>query len=288
MTYTAVAGKPGYEADAALVTAELSNLPRTIGDSIVACGIGLVACRGNVTDYAPQLHNQTPRNWPPGSTWDIVPGAYIPDLQKVVVATQPTPGGGWHVPVYGELEGSRSITIHESMHAYDYEDDQRKSSDPAFLAARQADFALLGDYFQYPNGGAEETFAESAAMHFGRDQSTAGQWPTLANYWKTFAAAHPAGAMMVRKPQAHKRKHAAHIDQIGHATLHADGSLTLDLRADGANGEIGHALLLYKPDHPQYKMIKQHVAPGEPDHPALTVARPGMAVKPKTFIVRPF
>jgi len=65
MTYAAMPGKPGYEEDAALVTAQLIHFPQSIGDSIVATGIGLVACRGNVTDFAPQLHNQAPRNWPP-------------------------------------------------------------------------------------------------------------------------------------------------------------------------------------------------------------------------------
>ncbi len=273
MSYTATAGKPGYETDAALVTAELARFPQSIGNSIVACGIGLVACRGNVTDYAPELHNQAPRNWPPGSTWDIVPGAYIPELHKVVIATQPTPGGGWHVPIYGEKEGSRSIVIHESMHAYDYENlDNKKSADPAFLAARQADFALLGSYFQYPNGGAEETFAESAAMYFGSDQSTANSWPTLARYWETFAAANPP-------PVAAAAAQGDHDDNIGHATLHSDGTLSLNLRADGANGEIGHAQLTYTPDHPLYQAVAQHVTGAVPTQTT------GAA---QTFVVKPF
>jgi hypothetical protein len=274
MAYAAVAGKPGYEADAALVTAQLVNFPRSIGDSILACGIGLVACRGNVTDFAPQLHNVQPRNWPAGSTWDIVPGAYIPELHKVVIATQPTPGGGWHVPVYGELEGSRSIVIHESMHAYDYETlDNKKSADPAFLAARQADFALLGAYFQYPNGGAEETFAESAAMHFGLDQSTADAWPTLAQYWRTFAAGHPAAAAVTAGAAA--QAIAPHDDTIGHATVHSDGTLSLNLRADGDNGEVGHARLTFAPNHPDYQAMTQHVTAG-----AQTAAG--------SFVVKPF
>ena len=277
MTYIAMPGKPGYEADAALVTAQLIHFPKTLGDSIVAAGISLVACRNNVTDFAPQLHNQAPRNWPPGSTWDIVPGAYIPELHQVVIATQPTPGGGWHVPVYGELEGSRSIVIHESMHAYDYENlDKKKSADPAFLAARQSDFALLGPYFQYPNGGAEETFAESAAMHFGLDQSTASTWPTLAQYWAAYAAGNPPPAA----PAAVSAQGTGdHDDHIGHATLHTDGTLALNLRADGDNGEIGHARVTIAPNHPLYPAITQHVT-GDAQTTATTA--------PQSFVVKPF
>jgi len=265
MTYAATPGQPGYDADAALVTAELVHFPQALGDSIVAAGIGLVACRGNVTDFAPQLHGVQPRNWPAGSTWDIVPGAYIPELHKVVIATQPTPGGGFHVPVYGELEGSRSIVIHESMHAYDYEDlDNKKSSNSAFLAARQADFALLGAYFQYPNGGAEETFAESAAMHFGRDQSTANAWPTLAQYWAAYAAGHPPPVIAATAMAAAAAAQAAlpHDDSIGHAVLHDSGVLSLNLTAHGDNGEIGHARLTYAPNHPDYDAVAQHVTAG--------------------------
>jgi hypothetical protein len=275
MSYAAVAGKPGYEADAALVTAELVNFPASIGDSIVASGIGLVACRNNVTDFAPQLHNVAPRNWPAGSTWDIVPGAYIPELHKVVIATQPTPGGGWHVPVYGELEGSRSIVIHESMHAYDYENlDNKKSADPAFLAARQTDFALLGAYFQYPNGGAEETFAESAAMHFGRDQSTANAWPTLAQYWAAFAKGQPPPATAAATVAAAAQAAQPHDDNIGHAVLLASGMLSLHLTAQGDNGEIGHARITYAPNHPDYTAIAQHVTSGAQTAPGNFVVKP--------------
>ncbi|HEY1630231.1 MAG TPA: hypothetical protein VGF56_02900 [Rhizomicrobium sp.] len=276
MSYAAAPGKPGYETDAALVTAELANFPKALGDSIIASGIGIVACRSNVTDYAPQLHNVQPRNWPAGSTWDIVPGAYIPELHKVVIATQPTPGGGWHVPVYGELEGSRSIVIHESMHAYDYEDlDNKKSAAPAFLTARQADFALLGAYFQYPNGGAEETFAESAAMRFGRDQSTANAWPALAQYWAAYAAGHPPPVVAAAIVAAAAAQAALpRGDNIGHAVLHDSGVLSLNLVAQGANGEIGHARLTYAPNHPDYQAMARHVTGGAQTAPGSFVVKP--------------
>lgn len=289
MSLKAVPGGAGQDGDAALVNAELAKLPKAIADSIAATGIGVVACHDSVTDYATDLRGIHPRNWPEGATWDSVPGAYIPAVHNVVIATIAGAGGARHVPAYGELQGSRSIAIHESMHAYDYEDDHRKSQHSDFLAARQADFALLGStYFTNETAGAEETFAESAAMHFGRDQSAANQWPHLSQYWAGFAVAHPWLAMIAPRPRTAQREHR-HVrrpEHIGQATMQKDGTLTLDLRADGDKGEIGHAFLIYKPDHAHYAAIKQHLVSNAPRHPARAMARG--AAEPTTFLVAPF
>src|SRR5262249_23172847 len=46
----------------------------------------VIACRGSVTDYRTDLKGVQPRGWPPGSTWDKVPGSNTPDKNEVVIA----------------------------------------------------------------------------------------------------------------------------------------------------------------------------------------------------------
>jgi hypothetical protein len=56
------------------------------------------------------------------------------------------------------------------------------------------------------------------------------------------------------------------LDSIGVATMSADGVIRLQLRAEGPNGEIGDALLIYAPDNPDYAEVITHLgglAPGE-------------------------
>lgn len=46
----------------------------------------------------------------------------------------------------------------------------------------------------------------------------------------------------------------------------ADGTITLNLRAEGQRGEIGDGAVTYKPDHAQYREVLKHVdglKPGE-------------------------
>jgi hypothetical protein len=53
---------------------------------------------------------------------------------------------------------------------------------------------------------------------------------------------------------------------IGEATMKDDGTIILDLRAEGENGEIGIGRLEYPPAHPQYDYIMKHIGgikPGE-------------------------
>lgn len=52
-------------------------------------------------------------------------------------------------------------------------------------------------------------------------------------------------------------------ESIGSARMEADGTIVLQLRAEGG-GAIGDALLRYPPDHAQYASIKDHVGPIEP------------------------
>jgi hypothetical protein len=46
---------------------------------------------------------------------------------------------------------------------------------------------------------------------------------------------------------------------IGTATMSADGAITLNLRAEGAGGEIGDGAVIYPRDHPQYREVLNHL-----------------------------
>ena len=53
---------------------------------------------------------------------------------------------------------------------------------------------------------------------------------------------------------------------IGVATMRADGTIELQLRAEGPSGELGDALFTYKPSEPKYQEIIDHLGglkPGE-------------------------
>ncbi|MBP6628984.1 MAG: hypothetical protein KBG28_09720 [Kofleriaceae bacterium] len=51
---------------------------------------------------------------------------------------------------------------------------------------------------------------------------------------------------------------------IGAATMQADGTLILQLRAEAEDGTIGDALLTYRPDHPRYAAVLAHLGPLRP------------------------
>jgi len=46
---------------------------------------------------------------------------------------------------------------------------------------------------------------------------------------------------------------------LGSATMEEDGTIVLQLRAEGPEGRIGDGLLRYPPDHPQYQEILRHL-----------------------------
>lgn len=59
----------------------------------------------------------------------------------------------------------------------------------------------------------------------------------------------------------------AQPESIGQATMEANGTIVLHLRAqDSSRGPTGDAVLRYPPDHPQYQSILEHIGglhPGE-------------------------
>lgn len=101
------------------------------------------------------LRGAQPRGWPPGSTWDTVPGAY--HSERRVVAC----GGGGHG------HGATSLAMHEGSHALD--DALGKiSSRPEFAAKYQSvlDAGPTNPYMSpagNPTGYLSEGFAEGFA-----------------------------------------------------------------------------------------------------------------------------
>ena len=52
---------------------------------------------------------------------------------------------------------------------------------------------------------------------------------------------------------------------IGTAEMSSDGTIILRLRAeDSKHGIVGHSVLAYPPQHPQYEAILRHVGPMQP------------------------
>ncbi len=174
-------GGSGTADDAKLVAKELAKLPKSVLEQMKKNGTKVVACRGSVTDYRTDLKGTQPRGWPPGSTWDNVPGANMRDKNEVVIAVigHGTPAGP-HVPKTGEGQGSANMVAHEATHSID-RGDPSPSSSADFTKARDADMGKLSDYEkQAGEGGPRETYAESAARHAeGKD----GDTPNLKKYW---------------------------------------------------------------------------------------------------------
>jgi hypothetical protein len=46
---------------------------------------------------------------------------------------------------------------------------------------------------------------------------------------------------------------------IGTASMKADGTIVLDLRAESPQGDLGMALFTYPPSHPEYREILEHL-----------------------------
>lgn len=181
-------GGSGTDADKELVARELAKLPRSTLEQMKADGTKVIACRGSVTDHATALRGQQPRGWDPGDTWDIVPGMYDPNTNEVVIATRGhgTPAGA-HVPATGEGHGSADMTVHEALHAVDYNrGGAARSTGTDFNNARNSDLASLGTYeTQAGSAGQEETWAESGARYYGGGGGTTN----LDSYWRN----HPPG-----------------------------------------------------------------------------------------------
>ncbi len=187
MIAAAVTGTAGTgdTADAALVMEELVRLPTNLLGFLTASGTTVKACRGSVTDYAADLRGIQPRGWPPGATWDQVPGMQRPDTKEVVIAVVGHDRGAPRVPGTGERHGSANLVIHETAHGVDFSVTPHLSAGTRFGAARFPHVAVLPAYErQPPPAGQEETLAESCARFYAADRFSAEVTPALHKYWR--------------------------------------------------------------------------------------------------------
>jgi hypothetical protein len=179
-------GGSAIQDDLDALIADVARVPAPVLRMVERAGIRFVACQGSVTDHLRQLRGQAPRGWPPGVTWDTVPGLYWPNEKQVVVATRADHLGNRTIPPTGAGHGSYSIVAHEMMHALDY---QRALGDAhakkrEFVDAWKADRATLPDYLkQNEPAGPEESFAEIGSRLFLGDRSMAGVAPNLTRYF---------------------------------------------------------------------------------------------------------
>jgi hypothetical protein len=175
----------------------------------------------------------------------------------VVIATVAS-GATRIVPPKGpNSHGSFDLVLHESMHGFDYLGSHRVLQDPRFVSARTADWDRLGSYErQEGRAGLEETYAESASRFFANDASLAADWPKLRSFWNTAFDETTAGEPVALPPE---REGGA----IGTVSVGADRTIELDLRAEGPEGAIGHAVLTYPVGDPLHGRLSRHVASRE-------------------------
>lgn len=67
---------------------------------------------------------------------------------------------------------------------------------------------------------------------------------------------------------------ASSSDSIGVASMRNDGTIILQLRADGSKGERGEGYFEYPTSHPQYASILAHVGPLKPGESKLVAPWP--------------
>lgn len=241
-------GGSGDVGDSALVAMRLAKFSYPILTRLWNDGTRLVACRGSITDYLTELRGVQPRGWPPGSTWDSVPGIFYPSTNEVVIAIVGHAEGNPHLPATGEGQGSADMVIHETTHGVDGPQFNLSSSQE-FIAARNADLAVLPPYESQPiPAGEQETFAESSAMYATGN----GAWPHLYAYW---AAIESAQALPPPPPEIE----APAPTTIGSASIDADHTIALHLRATTDDGAIGCALLTYRSDHAHHSHVLSHL-----------------------------
>jgi peptidoglycan hydrolase-like protein with peptidoglycan-binding domain len=186
------AGGTATAADVDAVAQSMTGLPEKVLDAAKSGDIEVVACRGSVTDYLTDLKGVRPRGWPPGSTWDIVPGLYNPSTDEVVTATIEGRNGSRRVPAKGEGHGSADMVFHELAHGLDDVGalgTGRTANDQAFVSAYEKDRKSMEEHgetylLQEGEAGREEAYAETFARYFRRDPTLAQELPGMYAYWK--------------------------------------------------------------------------------------------------------
>ncbi len=255
-----ICGGSGTPEDLDAVAREAVLLPDYVLKRFERKRTRIIACRESVTDFEADLRGQVPRGWEKtGRTWDSVPGTFFQDRGRVVIATMAEAGRRSVPTKASRRHGSDNLVVHESLHGFDYLGGHEVLREPRFTQARDADLprlgtALNGYLIQQGQAGLEETFAESGARDAVDRPGIAAEWPNLALYW----SAGPGDLEAVGEPLVLEAPEAA--DSIGTATIHADGSIELDLRAEGPGGAIGHAVLEIPSSDPANKGLRDHLS----------------------------
>ena len=91
------------------------------------------------------------------------------------------------------------------------------------------------------------------------DGSMADDWKSLFAYWRGSPLERFEGGELPL--EAFETADRAN-EPIGTAELQPDGSIVLDLRAEGEGGAIGHALLTVRPGDPVHAAVAAHLAGG--------------------------
>jgi len=186
-------GGHGTQADVDAVVTELQKLPVILLQRAERSGVQVVACRDSVTDHLANLRGQTPRGWPPGTTWDSVPALYDPASMSVVMATHGGARAERELPEPGHGHGSANALFHEFGHALDGTKALGlDSKSPQFRAAYTNDLPALRSqnqtYLLQPgDAGPEEAYAEVASRFFGKDASLRSSLPNLNAFFEARA-----------------------------------------------------------------------------------------------------
>ena len=259
-----VPGGSGTAADVAVVQPEIAKLSAEILAFLLSKKAKVVACRDSVTDVETSLRGVIPRGWEnlvPLRTWDSVPGTYLAEGKRVIVATTAGAGGARAVPPLGAGHGSANLAVHETLHGR-HRLGSGVITGATFKRARNADFARLPEYLQQDGvAGLEETYAESGARFFQRDATLATDWPALFAFWSGApipGATRGGAAVLASVGGTRGAPSAPAKPAIGTAEMAADGTITLDLRA-ARRGALGHALFIVRPGDPDYaQVLAQH------------------------------
>ena len=175
-----VTGGHGGASDKKAVVDEMLKIPRGGLEALKKKGTKVVVCHDSVTDVMTELKGVRPRGWPPGMTWDSVPGLFDSASNRVVIATK-----DGKVPPTGQGHGSANLVLHEVGHAIDAMGGGM-SNNADFLQARAKDLGNLTAYEkQEGNAGREETFAEDMARFYGGQADHAKNFAGLDAYWRT-------------------------------------------------------------------------------------------------------
>jgi hypothetical protein len=171
--------------DRAAVLREVEKLPLGGLRALQQAGIRITVVQNSVVEALPGLKGVRPRGWPPGSSWDNVPGLYDPQTKQVIIATR-----GGAVPATGDGHGSANLVIHEVAHGIDAATGGHNSA--AFQAARNQDLKTLPAYETQPGAaGLEESYAESMARYYSEPGAAQSLSPELTRYWGTDPLDHP-------------------------------------------------------------------------------------------------